>query len=170
MMYVVQIDMHHTCLALRPTCGSFNCTTQLGQHLQPVADRPNTHAINDTSRTGNTAISTRYIGGTLCDRHDCIIHVLQVLSGMQWLLPWCTACCPSVKLLHVFSQDLAARYTAYAALHSWLRCLTCANLLRIRSRLYSRAAVLQWHHTQTGMQLSVVRACPGSHDRGARCI
>jgi hypothetical protein len=49
------------------------------------------------------------------------------------------------------------------------RCLTCANLLRMRSRLYSRA-VLQWHHTQTGMQLSVVRACPGSHDRGARCI
>jgi hypothetical protein len=153
-MHVLQIDMHHTCLALRATCGSFNCTTQLGQHLQLVADRPNTHAIIGMPRTGNTAISARDIDGTLCDA--CLHHsraagvqrYAVVATLVYGVLPKCEAVArfkPGFR--HVTHHTLPCT--------RGLRCLTCANLLRTRSRLLEARASMATSHTQTGMQLSV---------------
>jgi hypothetical protein len=143
-MYVVQIDIHHTCLAMRPTCGSFNCTTQLGQHL--VADR--TPALlrpeQGTRPSVHGTPAVHYV------THACIIHVLQVLSSMQWLLPWCTACwvaTTALKCEAVAHFKPGFRHVTHHTLPRYTRgsvvshVLTCCGLDQDNSR-----PVLQWQH------------------------
>jgi hypothetical protein len=146
--YIVQIGMHHTCLALRPTCGSFNCTTQLGQHVQLVADRPNTHAIiAGTSITGNTAISTRYIGGTLC---DACLHNSRAAGAQRYavvatlvygMLPKCEVvarCKPGLR--HATQHTLPCTRGSVVS-----HVLTCCGLNQDDSRPMLKP-MLQWQH------------------------